>query len=190
MRRTTTILAATALCLGTLTACNGTDEVTTKPKASKTTAPPAADKPAPAPKPSVAKAGDTITVKGIEAGEQVDVTLKQIADPAKPADEFFKPDDGNRWIGAQFEIVNTGTKVYADSPGNGAQLADSKGQRFTTTFAEISAGPAMTSDANVPPGEKVLGWLVFEVPKTSTPATIQFTMNSGFSDQTGQWKLN
>ncbi|MGW1201611.1 hypothetical protein [Streptomyces cyaneofuscatus] len=52
-----------------------------------------------------------------------------------------------------------------DSPAIGAQVADADGQRFSSTFAEVANGPAMTSDANVPPGEKVLGWIVFEVTK-------------------------
>ncbi|MEU7280956.1 DUF4352 domain-containing protein [Streptomyces sp. NPDC045431] len=192
MRRTTITLTA-LVCLGALTACGGPQYADSAPKV-KASADPAATGAAPADKPkadkpSAARVGGTITLKGMEEGEQLAVTLKKIVDPAQPKDEFFKPQDGSRWVGAQFELVNTGTKVYVDSPGNGAQVADAEGQRFGTTLADISAGPSMTSDANVPPGEKVLGWVVFEVPKASKLASVQFAMNSGFSDETGQWKL-
>ncbi|MET9426717.1 MULTISPECIES: DUF4352 domain-containing protein [unclassified Streptomyces] len=194
MRRTTTITLTALVCLGVLTACGGPQYGGSAPevKASADSggeSAAAAEKPK-AEKPSVAKVGDTVTLKGMEDGEQLAVTLKKIEDPAKSKDEFFAPEDGSRWVGAQFELVNTGTKVYADSPGNGAQVADADGQRFGTTLADITAGPSMTSGANVPPGEKVLGWVVFEVPKASKLATVQFAMNSGFADQTGQWKLD
>ena len=79
--------------------------------------------------------------------------------------------------------------MYADSPSNGAKAADSEGQRFDAWFGEISAGPAMSSDVSLPKGEKALGWIVFEVPKDSKIVSVQFGMNSGFSNQTGQWSV-
>ncbi|MEU5036572.1 DUF4352 domain-containing protein [Streptomyces rubiginosohelvolus] len=192
MRRTTAIAAVlTAGLLLTATACTD-DDITTAPSktgaAEKTTAEPAAeDEPT---KATVAKVGDTITLKGQEDGEQVEATLKKLVDPAQPKDEFFAPEDGNRWVAAQFELTNTGTKPYSDSPSNGAQVADADGQRFQATFADTKAGPSMTSDAKVPPGEKVLGWITFEVPKASKVVTVQFGLNSGFAEQTGQWKVS
>jgi hypothetical protein len=182
---TAAVVLTTALCLS-LTSCTGDPEVSTEPKSKA----PASEAPAAKPtKPKAAKIGDTITVKGMEDGEQLDVTVKKIDDPAKPKDEFFSPEAGNRWIGVQFELVNTGSKVYDDSPGNGTQVADSEGQRFSGVFADIKAGPSMASSVKLAPGDKALGWLVFEAPKASKIATVQFGMNSGFSDQTGQWKL-
>ncbi|MZF56930.1 DUF4352 domain-containing protein [Streptomyces sp. SID5594] len=193
MRRTTIATIATAALLLTATACTG-DDITTKPTKTGAAAPEAST-PAEAPedeptKATVAKVGDTITLKGQEDGEQVDATLKKLIDPAEPKDEFFTPEDGNRWVAAQFELTNTGTKPYADSPSNGAQVADADGQRFQATFADTKAGPSMASEAKVPPGEKVLGWITFEVPKASKITTVQFGLNSGFADQTGQWRVS
>lgn len=186
---TTTALTAAALLA--LTACGvGEETVNTKPKtaASKDAATEeTTDKPAE--KEKAAAVGDTLTLKGIEDGEQLDVTLKRWLPTAKPATEFDIPQDGKRWAAAQFELVNTGSKVYADSPQNGAKAADSQGQRFDSWFGEISAGPAMSSDVSLPKGEKALGWIVFEVPKDSKIVSVQFGMNSGFSDQTGQWAV-
>ncbi|MEU5976369.1 DUF4352 domain-containing protein [Streptomyces sp. NPDC047315] len=193
MKRAAVVTAVAVLGL-TLTACTDDDKktgVVDKPDRSAASQPAdtpsgAATTPAPA---KEAKVGDPITVTGQEDGQQVQVTLKKIADPAKPADEFTEPDAGNRWVGAQFEIVNTGTVDYDDSPGNGSQIADSEGQRFGTTFAEITAGPSMTASAKAKPGAKVLGWLVYEVPKNAKLASVQFGMNSGFADETAEWKL-
>ncbi|MFC8273763.1 DUF4352 domain-containing protein [Streptomyces sp. NPDC057271] len=189
MRRTTLATLAATLCLG-LAACQGEPEVTTKPNPTDT--PPAApESPSsqPTAAPKDAGVGDAITLKGFEEGQQLAVTIKKVSDPAVPGDEFFSPDDGNRWIGLQVEIVNTGTAVYDDSPSNGMQVADSEGQRFGGVIADIKAGPSMAASVTLQPGDKALGWEVFEVPKNSKITTVQFGMNSGFSDQTGQWKL-
>ena len=190
MRTRTITTTATALLALTLAACGPTDTVNTTPKAdatadtsSKTTAS------APPAKKTTAAVGDTLTLKGMEDGEQLDVTLKQWLPTAKGADEFNIPSDGKKWAAAQFELVNTGSKVYSDSPSNGAKAADSQGQRFDAWFGEIAAGPAMSSDVSLPKGEKALGWIVFEVPKDSKIVTVQFGMNSGFSEQTGQWSV-
>ncbi|MER6540115.1 DUF4352 domain-containing protein [Streptomyces sp900105755] len=140
-------------------------------------------------KPQEARVGDTISVTGYENGSKLDVTVMKVADPGKPADEYMGPDSGKRYVGVQFRLVNTGTAVYSDSPSNGAQITDSKGQQFETAFADITAGPSMASSVKLKPGAKALGWIVFEVPKASKLATVQFTMDSGFADKTGEWKL-
>ncbi|MFE2497099.1 DUF4352 domain-containing protein [Streptomyces scopuliridis] len=194
MRRTTIAAIAAGLLL-TATACGGTDEITTKPNKPAATAEAkdtAEEKPAePAPsKAKDAKVGDTITLKGFEEGEQLDVTVTKWVDNAKSGDEFTSPEDGNRWIGVQFQLVNTGTKVYSDSPANGAQVADAEGQQFQPTFADITAGPSMSSSVRLTAGSKGLGWIVFETPKGSKVTTVQFTMNSGMADETGQWTLS
>jgi len=176
-----------------LTACSAGSTVTSTPKASvsaskdATTDAPAEETPT---APKAAKVGDTIALKGTEDGSKLDVTVVKTVDPAKSADEFTTPEDGNRWIGVQFRLVNTGTIAYSDSPGNGTKIADSEGQQFTSVLADISAGPSMASGVDLKPGSKALGWVVFEVPKASKGATVQFTMDSGFADQTGEWKLS
>ncbi|AZQ38729.1 DUF4352 domain-containing protein [Streptomyces cyaneochromogenes] len=190
--------AAAAVAAIGLTAC-GTgsgsgDEIVDKPKANASAKAdsgkekePAAEKSSAAP--DVAKVGDTLALKGMESGSGLDVTVVKVVDNAKSGDEFFAPEDGNRWIGVQFQLVNTGTKVYSDAPDNSAKMTDDQGQQFGTTLAEISAGPSMSSDVRLKPGAKALGWVVFEVPKASKAATVTFAMDSGFAQQVGEWKL-
>lgn len=193
MRTRARLAALAATGILSLTACSSGSTVTDTPKAAPT---PASSNPAPdaasetPSAPKVAKVGDTIALKGTEDGSKLDVTVVKVADPAKPADEFFVPEDGNRWIGVQFQLLNTGTIAYGDSPGNGTQIVDSQGQQFTSTFADITAGPSMASSVNLKPGAKALGWVVFEVPKASKGAVVQFTMDSGFANQTGEWALS
>ncbi|MFF3932535.1 DUF4352 domain-containing protein [Streptomyces hirsutus] len=139
--------------------------------------------------PEVAKVGDTLTLEGFEEGSKLDVTVVKVADPAKSADEFMEPASGKRFVGVQFQLVNTGEAAYSDSPSNGAQVADSEGQQFDATFGDITAGPSMASGLKLKPGAKGLGWIVFEVPEAAKVDTVQFTMDSGFADKTGEWKL-
>lgn len=190
MYRARLAVIATAAAIA-LTACSTGSTVTDTPKAapssSKDTAPEAAAEETPA-APKVAKVGDTIALKGSEDGSKLDVTVVKVADPATSSIEGFTPEAGNRWIGVQFRLVNTGTIAYGDSPSNGAQIADADGQQFTSTFADITAGPSMAS-VNLKPGAKALGWIVFEVPKASKADIVQFGMDSGFAEQTGEWKL-
>ncbi|MEY9995712.1 hypothetical protein ABIE67_007744 [Streptomyces sp. V4I8] len=187
--------AAVAVAALGLTACGSGsgDEVVDKPKAKASATAggnekePAAEKSSAAPE--VAKVGDTLALKGMESGSGLDVTVVKVADNAKSSDEFFAPESGNRWIGVQFQLVNTGTKVYSDAPINGAKMADDQGQQFGTVIADITAGPSMSSDVRLKPGGKALGWIVFEVPKASKVATVTFGMDSGFAEQIGEWQL-
>lgn len=193
MHTRTTTAAIITLAALTLTACGPGSNVTTTPDnatAAPATSSAPADKPADeAPKKKDAGVGDTLTLKGNVDGEQLAVTLKKWVDPAKSSDQYSGPETGKRWVAAQFELVNTGTAVYDDSPSNGAQVADADGQRFDAWFGDITAGPSMASAVKLPKGEKALGYIVFEVPKDSKIASVQFGMNSGFSDHTGQWAV-
>jgi hypothetical protein len=190
-RLAATAVLAAALLAGT-TACSTGADVTTKPNKQtaskgKTTS---KEKTAETSKaPEQAKVGDTITLKGMEDGSKLDVTVVKAVDNAKSSVEGFAPESGNRWIGVQFRLVNTGTKAYNDSPANGAQVADAEGQQFGPMFADITAGPSMSSDVRLAPGGKALGWVVFEAPTASKIQTVQVAMDSGFSDQTGQWDI-
>lgn len=192
MSTRTRLAAITTAAVIALTGCSAGSTVTDTPKASADATKAATQKaPAATPAaPKIAKVGDVIALTGTEDGSKMDVAVVKVVDPAKSADEFTAPDDGNRWIGVQFQLVNTGSKAYSDSPGNGTQIADAQGQQFTSTFADISAGPSMASSVNLKPGAKALGWVVFEVPKASKADVVQFTMDSGFADQTEEWKLS
>ncbi|MEV0112761.1 DUF4352 domain-containing protein [Streptomyces sp. NPDC050844] len=93
-----------------------------------------------------------------------------------------------KWVAALFKLDNKGSEVYEDSPINGAQVADRTGQRFQATIADVTAGPAMASAVKLPPGETARGCLVFEVPEDSAITSVQWTPDSGFADDTGQWQ--
>ncbi|WP_432055314.1 DUF4352 domain-containing protein [Streptomyces sp. bgisy022] len=193
-RTRTAIAVLAALGALTLTACDTGSTVVDKPKSGAADEGSAKgtskEKEKEDSAPEVAEVGDTLTLRGMENGSRMDVTVVKVADPAKSADQFLEPDAGKRWVGVQFKLVNTGEAAYSDSPSNGAQVADSEGQQFDAGFGDITAGPTMASSLKLKPGAQGLGWIVFEVPEAAKLSTVQFTMDSGFADQTGEWKLS
>lgn len=133
--------------------------------------------------------GQTITLHGQDPSTKLAVTMVKWVDPAKGADEYTVPDSGKRFVAVQVSILNTGTGVYDDSPTNGLQIADAQSQRFDPDYDEVSAGPSMATEIKLSPGDKALGYVSFQVPRTSKVTTIQFTADSGFADETGQWTV-
>ncbi len=171
-----------------LTACGPTGQsVSSKPDhATHAAAQHAASKPKASPR-AAATVGDTITLKG-QTGETIAVTLTKWTDPVKSGNEYIGPDTGKRWAAAQFSLKNVGDVTYSDSPSNGVQAVDPSGERFDATIADsITAGPLMSDELKLAAGDKALGWIVVEVPKQAKVSKIQFTLDSGFGDQTGEW---
>lgn len=139
---------------------------------------------------SVAKVGDSLELAGMNEGEKMTVTVVKVVDPAEGKDEIFQPQQGMRFVAVQFRLRNTGTAVYDDSPGNGAALVDSEGQSFSESLNETSAGPSFAGSVTTKPGSTALGFITFEVPKGSKVAKIQFTLDSGMADETGEWVVS
>lgn len=44
--------------------------------------------------------------------------------------------------------------------------------------------------AKIAPGSSRVGCIAFDVPSGVRPKTFQFTLNSGFGDQTGEWRMS
>ena len=138
--------------------------------------------------PQQARVGDTLTLKG-NAGESMAVTVTQVMDPLQvgPDDQ---PDSGQRVVGIQITLKNVGSVAYSDSPSNGATLLSNTNDQAKDQI--VSGGPCgngFASSANIAPGNEQQGCIPFEMPVGQTPAIFQFTLNSGFANQTGQWSL-
>ncbi|MEU7168094.1 DUF4352 domain-containing protein [Streptomyces morookaense] len=191
MRRPLAAVAVVLAVAATATACNDN----TKPADPAATGKgPAAQAPsAPAQGQGDGKSGAVggkVTVKGNKPGEQLDVTLKNWADPAKSDNKYTPPKPGKKYVAAEFEIVNTGTAPYADSPQNSASVIDAQGQKTNaSTLASVAEGASLGADLKLAAGQKATGWIVFTVPENDTVKTVQFAMNSGLASQPGQWAV-
>ena len=187
-------LTSALLVLGA-TACNSKDDgVKTAPD--KASSKPAA---APAPasgtpttakaQPKAAAVGDTLTLTGMEGAKDA-VTVVKVVATAQGADDMSQPDAGKRFYAVQFRIKNLGKAAYRDTPSNGAKVVDSQGQAYEADYNDTKAGQSFPSDVAIAPGDTSLGFVTFQVPKNAKIVKIQFGLDSGYADQTGQWAVN
>ncbi|MFC0039636.1 DUF4352 domain-containing protein [Actinomadura rayongensis] len=180
------LLVLPALLSFALTACAGTD-VTSKsdnnPAASKGDGKPAKAQGA------RATVGDTITLAGNESGLKLEVTVVKVVPSARPKDEFSTPEPGKRFAAVQIRLKNVGSVTYDDSPGNGAQLIDTEDQQYDEDLNDISLGTSIGTSVKLAPGSSRKGYLVFSVLKKARLSKFQFSLDSGFGPQTGEWLL-
>jgi hypothetical protein len=134
-----------------------------------------------------ASVGGTLTLAGNEEGLQMDVTLLKVVDPAKASDEFLKPGKGKRYAAFQLRLANVGDVLYQDSPSNGAAVVDTEDQQFSASFFD-AVEPGLGS-LRIRPGDQRAGYITFELPKAANLRTFQFTLDSGFGPDTGEWEL-
>jgi hypothetical protein len=139
--------------------------------------------------PQQASVGDTLTLKG-HGGLTMAVTVDQVMDPLQVG-QYDQPDTGQRFVGIQISLKNVGSAPYSDSPSNGATLLSTTNEQAQSQI--VSGGPCgndFGSSAKIAPGDSQQGCLAFQMPVRQTAGTFQFTLNSGFGDQTGQWSLS
>jgi Domain of unknown function (DUF4352) len=133
----------------------------------------------------------TIGTSLMLGGDSTDVRVKflGVIDPL-PAGEFDTPDAGKRLVGVQVAITNVGDDWYDDSPSNGAALiTDSDEQADSTIVTEGPCGGEFSSSAKIAPGSTQQGCIAFEVPAGASLKTFQFTQDSGFGPDTGEWHV-
>ena len=134
-----------------------------------------------------AQLGDSLTLEGQDS--KLQVTTLKVLDPA-PAGEFDTPTGGQRYVGIQVALRNVGEKTYIDAPSNGGTLIledDSQAQSALLSDGACSLGFA--TDVKISPGSQQQGCLPFEVPGKVNVKTFQFTLDSGFGGQSGEWRL-
>jgi Domain of unknown function (DUF4352) len=133
--------------------------------------------------------GSAITLSGNSSGEQMSVTVTKVIGSASPSDSFNTAPSGDRLYAVQFRLKDTGSAAYSDSPSNGAAVVDSSGQSYQSGLETVSECQGFGGTENIAPGSSGLGCIVFEVPKAAKIAKVQFTLDSGFGPQTGQWDV-
>jgi hypothetical protein len=147
--------------------------------------------PAAAARPKKAGIGSAITLAGNDSGEQVSATLVKVIGSASPdSSGLDDAPSGDRYYAAQFRIADTGSAAYSDSPVNGAQVVDSAGQSYDASlFDTVNDCVSFPAKENIAPGSSGTGCIVFEVPESAKIVSVQFTLDSGFGPQTGQWDV-
>lgn len=193
MRRTLPTAAAVAL-TAVLGACTSTAVNTTPAGANQvqTSAAHSSTVAAPASSSSAAKKagiGDAIDLKGVKAGNVLEVTLTKLVDPSTPTADFNKPDAGKRYVAAQLKITNKGQNVYSEDPQILVKAKDGIGQVYGINFgSDTTAGQSLDSSLNLAPGDSTLGYAVFQVPTDQKITKVQYTLTP-IGGSVAQWTI-
>jgi Domain of unknown function (DUF4352) len=137
-----------------------------------------------------AHVGDPITVTDMDGGS-MSAKVKKVVDPLPVGeyDETMEP--GHHFVGVYMSIRNNGDSTLDECPDNNATLLLSTDEQVDTT--SVSGGPAGDSsfscEVKLLPGARRQGWLAFEVKDGAKVSGMQFTPDSGFGDDTAEWKL-
>lgn len=133
------------------------------------------------------KVGSSTSLTGNDDGEQMNVKLVAIHD-GFTAGQFDTPDPGHRYVAVELALKNTGSVPYSDSPGNGSALIDRHGDQHDEEV--VVEGPYQSSsDLHISSGDSRHVYVTFQVPNGVGLKQFQFTMDSGYADQTAEWNL-
>jgi archaellum component FlaG (FlaF/FlaG flagellin family) len=130
--------------------------------------------------------GGTVTVRGNQPGESLQVQLVAIRDPA--SSPVVQPDPGHRFVGVQLAVRNVGTSTYHDSPSNGTAIFASDGQRYLADVLD-AVRPGLGT-LSLAPGAGASGFITFQVATDATLVRFNVTLDLGFGPQTGTWILS
>jgi hypothetical protein len=122
-----------------------------------------------------------------------DLTVTQFVDPAQPAERNVTPKSpGNIFVAVGLTFKNVGTAEVSQDIYNDIRLYDSTGQGYDGDFEATASGPSfpvgIISDAR---RGTTSGWIMYEVPASSTGFTVTFTPTEGEANQApATWKLS
>lgn len=137
---------------------------------------------------TVLKIGEQARLSGANDVEAV-VTLERVVDPLAGG-EFDAPTSGKRFVGVMLRITNTGDATYDDSPGNGAILTYGDDRQATSSIVSGGAcSGGFASGVKISPGSRRKGCIVFEVPRANKIKAFQFTLDSGFAEESAEWRV-
>jgi hypothetical protein len=108
-------------------------------------------------KSSIGKVGDTIT-----QGDYIITLVK--TETATSYGDFSKADAGNKFVSVEI-IIESGAESGVSVNPLYCKLADGDAYSYTISF--FGKDPSLGSQNDLPKGEKMRGWVTFEVPETA-----------------------
>lgn len=129
--------------------------------------------------------GHALTLEGNSGGERMSIKPGHLK--RGHAGEFSDVPAGSHLDTVEITLKNVGSKDYSDSPSNGANLVTAKGRTIQTTF-EAASGCDDPGSLKIPRHQSRVVCLTFQVSDASKIRFFEFTLDSGFADQTGEWK--
>lgn len=129
--------------------------------------------------------GQPITLRGIDAGERIKVKVVKFLRPLTGG-SYEQAPEGRRYVGAVLRLTNVGTARFTDSLHNDSRLILRTGRGLEPDY---NGGWCDAPAVNITPGDWRRVCVAFLAPRGVALRAFQFTPNSGFGDDTGEWRL-
>ena len=94
-----------------------------------------------------------------------------------PGTEYFKPEEGNRFISVDLTLENLGSDDFTVSSIMLFTLKDDTGQEYSISISGIAASGGKSLDGTIIPGDKLRGQLVYEIPVNASGLVLIFEPN-------------
>lgn len=105
------------------------------------------------------------------------VTLVAVSDHVDITDASRSPRPGMRIFAAEYQIRNVGDRDLADKPFIGCRVAGAN--HYAARYRAIPVGKigprtALPAAVSLTPGQAIIGWVGFEVPRMLTVEDVQY----------------
>lgn len=97
--------------------------------------------------------------------------VHEVIDPFESTNEFFEPDEGNRWVAVDVEVTNTSSEPTSVSSLMCFELMDGDNRAYDVT---ITGESTSSMDGDVAPGGSRRGTVEFEVPNGADELALNF----------------
>ena len=104
-------------------------------------------------------------------GSGLAMVARAVDDPATPDTANYEPKPGTRLVAVHFELGSL-SGTHHGTP-HAAKLIDDRGVKYEAVYGAMADHPEIESVA-VGMGEKVSGWIAYEVPEGAVPAFLEY----------------
>ena len=104
-------------------------------------------------------------------GSGLAMVARAVEDPATPDTSNYDPKPGTRLVAVHFELGSL-SGTHHGAP-HAAKLIDDRGVKYEAVYGAMAEHPEIESVA-VGMGERVSGWLAYEVPEGAEPVFLEY----------------
>lgn len=132
----------------------------------------------------VAVLGEVVVLVEERSGNRLSATVDKVVPGATARTSAAKTAPGHHYVGVRFTFVNPGSKVMGvPGPRNvPIRLFLTDGRAFAPAVWGPAEGRDLDTLGLVRPGQAESGWLLFEVPEQSKPASVVY-------GKLGEWRF-
>jgi len=128
-----------------------------------------------------ARVGGLVSLPPIGSSPSVQVTLVQLVDPG--VGTISNPVAGDRYVGVQLRVKNTGTAPAQQDLNGDTMIEDSQGNLYSPIDVALQNCPALGA------GRSGVGCVTFEVSAAAMITDVTFTPLGQFGNVTAEWRV-